>query len=310
MTTPGSAVFILIALLTSCQSQITTITFFHSDCLSPLVKTVSHRFEMLHPKIVVLSEASGSLDTIRKLTVQGQIPDLLAVSDLRLIKLFLDRNQLGKAFVFLGNEIVLAARDQQLLKEVNQSARSRKDWHEVIMDKQYSYGIANPDRDSAGYYSHLTWKLTEILYSRPGLYRRLLNGLDSHWIYPESSKLVSLLQNQLLDLAFLYRSTALQNGLSYLDLPPQISLGEMAYQNNYSQVFIRILGDNTNSVVELGGVPIRYGVALMSKRNPLAELFLDYLLSYKVRALYRELGYRNIGLRQMFLDNPNSYSER
>ena len=299
MFIPRISTLILTALLASCQPSTETITFFHTASLSPLVETISRRFESMHPGVAVVRESGAGLDLIRKLPGRTRGPDLLAVSDRRLLERLLDSGSVTRAFEFLGNDMVLATRDPEFLSPTRLSGRSHRRWHEILLERDYSYGIADPDRDPPGYCAHMVWKLAEIHYERPGLYRRLLNGLDSRWICPESGELAALLRAGVLDLAFLYRSTALQNDLAFLDLPPQISLGEMAYRESYSQAILRVTGKAPDSMTELNGVPIRYGVVLMKEGSPWAERYLDYLLSPEVQALYRELGYRTIPLTRM-----------
>ena len=299
MTVPRIPTLILTLFLASCQRSTETVTLFHTGSLSPLVETVSKRFESMHPDVVVVAESGAGLDTIRKLSDPPPGPDLLAVSDRRLLKRFLDSGKVSRAFEFLGNDMVLATRDPGFLRATRLSGRSHRHWYEILLEQGHSYGIADPDRDPPGYCAHLVWKLAEIHYKRPGLYRRLLNGLDSRWICPESGELAELLRTHVLDLAFLYRSTALQNDLAFMDLPPQISLGETPYRETYSQATLRVAGKGPNSIAELNGVPIRYGVVLMRESSPWAERYLSYLLSSEVRALYRELGYRNIPVTEI-----------
>lgn len=294
MFVPRISTLILTALLASCQPSTETITFFHTASLSPLVETVSKRFESMHPNVAVVRESGAGLDVIRKLAGQSPGPDLLAISDRRLLERVLDSGSVGRAFEFLGNDMVLATRDPEFLSATRLSGRSHRRWYEILLERDYSYGIADPDRDPPGYCAHLVWKLAETHYERPGLYRRLLNGLDSRWICPESGELAALLRSGALDLAFLYRSTALQNDLAFIDLPPQISLGETPYHESYSQATLRVTGKTPDSMDELNGVPIRYGVVRMKESSAWAERYLNYLLSPEVQALYRELGYRNI----------------
>lgn len=299
MRFPCIPALLLTATLASCQRSTETITFFHAETLSPLVEAVSNRFESMHPHVAVVRESGAGLDILRKLSDQTPGPDLLAISDRRLLERLLESGSVIRAFEFLGNDMVLATRDPEFLSATRLSGRSHRRWHEILLEQDYSYGIADPDRDPPGYCAHLVWKLAEAHYERPGLYRRLLNGLDSRWICPESGELARLLRADVLDLAFLYRSTALQNNLALLDLAPQISLGERTYDKFYAQSVLRIAGMTPDSMAELNGVPIRYGVALLKESSPMAERYLNYLLSPGVQALYRELGYRNIPVTEI-----------
>ncbi len=169
----------------------------------------------------------------------------------------------------------------------------------------HRYGISHPDRDPSGYYAQLVWKLAEIHYEKPVLYRQLLEGPDSLSTRHESSELVALLQNGKLDFAFLYRSTALQNNLNLLQLPRQISLSDSSSEHLYAQVFLEVTGNPPGSRYEVIGSPIHYGIGLVNPANSWARRFLDFLLSPEAQQLYRELGFQSIPITE-FLPRESS----
>ncbi len=283
----------------ACQREPHNVIVFHTGSLSPLIQTVSRRFEANNPDVAILGEAAGSRETIGKVADLGRACDLLAIADHRLISRLLmpDHAQLG--YEFLGNELVLAASERRLFEPLTRRPRRRKDWFELLIGGNHSYGISDPDQGPAGYYTQLSWKLAELHYNRTALYRRLINGLDPRWVRPRSSELVDLLQNKTVDFAFLYKSVALQNGLDFVDLPAQVSLSEPTYAQLYSQVSLRVRGNRAGSVMEVSGAPIRYGICLIGQDNPWAVRFLDYVLSTEAQSLYRELGYRSIDILEI-----------
>ena len=267
------------------------IVIFHAGSLSTLVQRIIERFQADHPDVIVYAEASGSLDAVRKVTELKKSCDLVATADWRLIERFLIPQYSSGGYQFLGNELVVA-RAKRSVGRPEKAGPIGSTWHDELLTKQYSYGISDPDRDPAGYYTHLAWKLAELYYSRPGLYRQLVEGLDRRWIRPKSSALIALLQTQNLDLAFLYKSTALQNSLPFIELPAQVSLGESSYADFYSRVFLQVAGRQPGSSWEVSGAPIRYGVCLLNHASPRARDFLRYCLSLEAQGLYRELGFQ------------------
>lgn len=279
----------------SCTRQ-EKILVFHAGSLSPLFDRMAERFQKDHPGVIVYSEASGSLDALRKITELGKPCDLVASADRRLLQRFLVPRFASSVFEFLGNELVLAAAKESLLPAYGPPTGTA--WYERLATGKYSYGISDPDRDPAGYFSLLAWKLAEGHYQRPGLYRRLWEGLDQRWIRPRSSELVALLQTENLDFAFLYKSTALQNDLPFLLLSPEVALGESAYAEAYSRVFVQVAGGNPGSRFEVRGAPIRYGVCVLNDAHPLARRFLDYLLSAEAQEIYRGLGFMPVPIQE------------
>lgn len=283
----------------TCQGEPHKVVVFHTSSLSPLLQTVSRRFEANNPDVAILAEAAGSLDTIGKVTDLGRACDLLAIADHRLIARLLMPERIQVGYEFLGNELVLAASERRLFEPLTRQPRRRKDWFELLIGGTHSYGVSDPDQDPAGYYTQLSWKLAELHYNRTALYRRLINGLDPRWVRPRSTELVDLLKNKTVDFAFLYKSVALQNGLDFVDLPAQVSLSEPTYAELYAQVSLRVGGDRSGSVMEVSGGLIRYGICLVSQDNPWAVRFLDYVLSTEAQSLYRELGYQSIDIREI-----------
>ena len=279
-----------------CGNPEGTVVVFHAGSLSPLIQETFHRFRQNHPGVVLQSEASGSLDAIRKITELNKPSDLVAVADYRLIERI---SQVPRYHIFLGNELVLATAKKDFLLGPPDNKVWEENWSEMISSGEYTYGISDPDRDPAGYYTHLAWKLAEIHYDRPGLYQRFLDAFDERWMRPKSSELVALLQTHSLDFAFLYKSTAVQNNLEFLSLPTQVSLAEDTYRDLYSSVFLQVTAEQPGSTIEITGTPIRYGIALTNPDNPWAARLLDFFLSPEVQQLYRELGYRSVPLLEV-----------
>ncbi len=276
-----------------CGTPDGTVVVLHAGSLSPLIRETFHRFRQNHPGVVLQSEASGSLDAIRKITELNKPSDLVAVADYRLIERL---SQVSRYHIFLGNELVLATAKKDLLPGPPDNKVWEENWSEMISSGEYTYGISDPDRDPAGYYAHLAWKLAEIHYDRPGLYQRFLDSFDERWLRPRSSELVALLQSNALDFAFLYKSTALQNNLEFLTFPAEVSLAEDAYRVLYSGVSLQVTAEQPGSTVKMTGTPIRYAIALTNPDNPWAARLLDFLLSPEVQQLYRDLGYRSVPL--------------
>lgn len=281
------------ATLSSCGGggRRSEVTLFHAGSLSPLAAELAQRFESNHPGVKIHSESSGSLDAVRKIIELGKSCDLVATADEQLIELFLFPDYADRSYAFLGNEMVLATGRDDLLDTAEKRQRWRAGWYELLFSGGHSFGTSDPDRDPAGYYSRLLWKLAEIHYRRPGLYRTFLGRFQQRWLRPKSSELTALLQTGNLDFAFLYKSTALQNNLAFVQFPPEISLGEDSYADFYNQAYLSVAGDSPGSTFEVHGRPIRYGIARINRENRHAADFLQFWLSGEAAEIAREMGY-------------------
>ncbi|HSR70282.1 MAG TPA: substrate-binding domain-containing protein [Acidobacteriota bacterium] len=289
-------------LVWGCAEEARQVTICHTSDLRAFVESAGERFQSNHPRVSVRSESADSLEELRDLIRSKEYCDLVASSDYRLIERFLKPEQILRGTVFLGDEMVLATSQRALWETEEGRRRWQAEWTRLIFSQDLSYAVSDPNRDPTGYFGHLTWKLSEIHYRNPGLYRRFLNGRQESPAGSGWAGLTSSLASGGLDFAFLYRSMAERNGLEYLSLPGPVSLGESAQADRYRQVFWESGEDSGQAPFKIYGAPIRYGMCAVGTPRREADLLLEYLLSPEAADMARRLGYtvvpaRNIGNR-------------
>ncbi len=282
----------LTTLSSMCGGPRERVVVFHAGSVARLFLQISKRFEQDHPSIRIDLESSGSLDAIRKVTDLGKKCNILVSADHRLLYDYIVPKKSKSYYLLLGNEIVLAgsAKNHGLLNR-------EFPWYSHLLNQPF--GISDPTRDPAGYFTHMVWKLSETYYKKPGLYNALTRHFDPRWMRPKSSELLALLQAGVLDFAFIYLSSALQNKLPYLRFPPQISLGDPAYKKEYSQTSIKIPSKDAKKHIEIQGAQIRAGVALLTPSSSASLSFLEFLIGNEAQTLLIELGYRKIPVQKI-----------
>lgn len=307
---PWKRVFWLLcplALLTvpaSCTGKRETVRLHHSKSLAPLIKVLAQRFEANNPHIAISTEAPSDLEALWKVLQGEEAPDLMAVADSRLIQWYLIPKHTSRAYAFLGDEVVLAYLDPEPLLPARWS-NPEDLWLERLASGRHPYGTLAPHEDPLGYFSLLTWQLAEIHYRRSGLYRRLLLGQHPSWIHSRLEDLAAGLRGGRLDFAFLFRSTAVQEQFQFIELPPQVSLGEAAYEGLYSRVQVSLAEAPGRLRLRPSGAPIRYGVGLLSPARVPARRLLEYLLTPEAQQLARELGYSSVPPSPLHLEPAN-----
>jgi molybdate/tungstate transport system substrate-binding protein len=158
-------------------------------------------------------------------------------------------------------------------------------------------------------------QLAELYYDDPTIFERIFLGQFDHPIQvrkeaaghtilvPEllqttdksnivvrggSVALLSLLESGDIDYAFEYKSVAQQHGLEYVELPPELNLGDPAHAAYYETVRVVLDYQRFSSVTPsfLGG-PITYGLTIPSNApHPAeAETFLRFLLGDEGREI-------------------------
>ena len=231
----------------------------------------------------VEQENAGSLETARKLTELGRIPDVIALADHEVFPQLLMPEHVTWYAQFARNRMVLAYTDRSRGAAELDSAN----WWRVVQRPGVEMGRANPDLDPAGYRTLLVFDLAELHYAQPGLAKQLRDAAPTRNVRPKEADLVALLQTGELDYAWEYESLAQASGLRYLLLPVAIDLSSPAAAEQYAKVQVQVLGTTPGTTVTFRGEPILYGVSIPRRaaRPEIAARFVEFLLSADGRAI-------------------------
>jgi ABC-type molybdate transport system substrate-binding protein len=104
-------------------------------------------------------------------------------------------------------------------------------------------------------------------------------------------ELLALLQSGDCDYTIDYKSTVIQDGLSYLELPAQINLADSSLSSTYKNVVVTLDYQRfatINPVFE--GLPIIYGmtIASNSKKQAAAVKFIQFVLSQDGQRIFKD----------------------
>ena len=235
--------------------------------------------------VTVEQESAGSLETARKLTELGHVPDVVALADAEVFPQLLVPAQTTWYAEFARNRMVIAYTERsRFAGEV-----SADDWWKVLQRPGVEVGRADPSLDPNGYRTLLTLQLAERFYGQPGLAARLLAAAPPRNVRPKEADLVGLLQAGELDYIWSYESIAQGAGLRYLTLPHQIDLGTPADSAYYATASVRVRGRTPRDTVEFRGTPIVYALSIprAAPHRELGERFVAFLLSPDGRAVLR-----------------------
>ncbi len=193
---------------------------------------------------------------------------------------------------FSTNSMVLAYTNRsQYADEINSS-----NWYSVLTQPSVKIGLVNPELDALGYRTLITVQLASTYYGDPELFHDLItdnfnppinsvmNGTGYTITIPDTQQpagnkiilrasevdLIPLLQEGYLDYCFLYLSNANQYGFSYINLPNEVNLGSIQYNQNYAQVYVSY-GHQRFATVSLDrtGETIYYGMTIpINAPNP------------------------------------------
>ncbi len=238
--------------------------------------------------VVVEQESAGSLETARKLTELGKIPDVIALADAEVFPLYLVPAHVDAWVEFARNRMVLAFTDRsRFAAEMNAGT-----WRDIVRRPGVETGRSDPHLDPNGYRTLLVWQLAERHYGEPGLAARLAAAHAERNVRPKEADLVGLLQAGELDYIWSYESLARATGLRYVTLPSAIDLAAPEEAATYATAQVTVRGAAAGDSVVLKGMPIVYAFAVprMAPHPALAERFARFLLSTEGRAILRAAG--------------------
>jgi molybdate/tungstate transport system substrate-binding protein len=255
---------------------------FNAGSLARPLRTALDTFATRHD-IAIEQESAGSLETARKITELGKIPDVVALADVAIFPQLLVPAHADWHARFARNRMVIAYTDgSRYASEVDGG-----NWWQVLQRPDVEVGRADPDLDPNGYRTLLVLQLAEQHYGDTGLAGRLLARAPSRNVRPKETDLLGLLQAGELDYIWSYESMAQAASLRYVRLPSSIDLGDPAQAQAYARASVRVVGSTPGDTIEFRGEPIVYGLSIPREapHPELARRFVTWLLSDEGRSV-------------------------
>lgn len=237
--------------------------------------------------VEVQQESAGSLETARKLTELGSVPDVIALADEEVFPQLLMPEHVSWYVRFAHNRMVLAYTPRAR----GADGITGDNWWQVLLRDGVETGRSDPQLDPNGYRTLLVLQLAERHYAQPGLAERLLRAMPARNVRPKEADLVGLLQAGEFDYIWSYENMALNLGLNFVQLPEAIDLSSSADSAFYATARVKVRGKGTDSV-EFRGRPIVYALSVptAAPHRAIGERFVRYLLSADGRRVLRQQG--------------------
>jgi molybdate/tungstate transport system substrate-binding protein len=274
----------------------TRLTVFNAGSLGRPLREALDSFAAQEQGVEVAQENAGSLESARKLTELGKIPDVIALADEAVFPALLIPRFTGWDVAFARNEMVLAFTD----RSVGAAEITPANWTAILLRPGVRIGRSDPALDPNGYRALLVCQLEERRAHAPGLAARLLAAMPERYMRPKEADLVALVQTGDLDYAWSYRSVAQTAGLRYVDLPPEVDLSDPTRAALYATASVMIPGagarrapDGPRDTLALHGTPILYALSIPrdAPQAGLARRFVTWLLGPAGRAILLRDGF-------------------
>jgi tungstate transport system substrate-binding protein len=252
---------------------------YHAGSLASSFAKLEKSFEKSHADTDVQLYSGGSAAIIDKVNKQNMFADVLASADTVLIPKNLYTKNATFDVDFAKNSMVLVYTNTSK----GAATINADNWYTILATKNISYAISDPTSDPAGYRSLMTIALAERKYGDSAIFNTLVapyskmtkvtdgakNTIDATNPSPDGKKLVitktgpdiiPLLNAGTVDYAFEYSSVAIQSGLPYVTLPPEIDLSDPTMVARYANV--QVIRPSGSATVTEVGTPIIYGVTI------------------------------------------------
>ncbi|TXT61294.1 MAG: putative solute-binding protein [Promethearchaeota archaeon] len=279
---------------------------FHAGSLTVPFESVEDKFEADNPNIDVQLEAAGSVQCVTKITEVGEVADVLASADWKLIPSMPSEYQ-DYYIKFAVNRMVLAYTNQSKYKDTITASN----FYDILSNSDLKWGFSDPNLDPCGYRSLMVLQLAELKYGDSNILEDLVlehsditvntDGTnynittpdplgidtDSNLVIREKSvDLVTLLKEGGLDYAFEYQSVAEQHDLEFVQLDTAIDLSDANLDLTYARVkVIKTSGVST-------GKSITYGITVPKNANnpSLGAQFIEYVINEEGKEIFTNLG--------------------
>lgn len=242
-------------------------------------------FEAAHPGVDLRIELSGSRIACNKVADQGRPGSAVFSADFELIDELLVPKHADFNLLFARNALVLAYAPKGKAAKALDGGAS---WQKVASRPDIAVGIANPALAPVGYRALLALRLNDrVAAPELRLGTTIEAQIEASHMRPDVAKLVAPLQAGELDMAFLYRSEALQHGLSFVDLDDRIDFSDVTHQELYRTASYEIPATGTFAPRKVRGRAAVYGLTI-PKNAPHADLavqLVEFLLSDAGRKL-------------------------
>jgi len=291
-------------LLTACSGSARPdhppIVVFNAGALALPLRAALDSFAPSHG-YGVSQENAGSVETIRKISDLGRVPDIVAVADTALFARLIPGRLAGPIALLGTSRLVLAYTDRsRFAADVNAG-----NWTDVTTRPGVQVGRSDPTLDPAGYRALMAMQLAERYYHQPGLAAKLQAAASAANVRPKSADLVALLQTGNLDYAWEYESVARKLGLRFVDLPREVDLGDPTLATTYSAASVDISprssgggsGGASHVPLVMHGAPIVFGAGV-PKDAPhagAAHEFITFLMSPEGRSILAASGLQPVG---------------
>jgi len=299
-------VLLVVLVLLGCGGSRTperTLTVFNAGSLARPMRAVLDTFAR-REGVAIAQESAGSLESARKLTELGKVPDVIALADADVFPQYLMPAHVASYTLFARNRMVVAYTERSRYA----AEMGTPSWPRILTRPDVEVGRSDPELDPNGYRTLMVWQLAERSRGEVGLAARLEAQAVARNVRPKEADLVGLLEAGELDYIWSYESMAKAIGFRYVLLGDSVDLSVPALAEFYRNATVSVRGAVAGSRVTFVGAPIVYAFAVprAAPQPDLARRFADFLVSTEGKEILRREGLDALDLPEVMTGTERS----
>lgn len=238
-------------------------------------------------------EAQGSLGAAQMIRSHVRTPDVFISSDPSVnhdILMGEKNNNLVQWYIELASsQLVIGYNPHSKFAEKFKAAESGKiPWYEALETPGVRFGRGDPSIDPKGYRTLFLFRLAADYYHRPELANLPGDAMNPAQVFPEIV-LMARVESGQLDAGVFYKHEVVAHKMPFIDLPPEINLGDPHFAAAYAgQTYTKSSGET------VAGSPILFTIMIpvTAKHREVAIKFVHFLLASD--DLWRQFGFGSV----------------
>jgi len=225
-------------------------------------------------------EAQGSLGAAQLIRDHLRTPDVFVSADPLVnvnILMGQQNGDLVKWFIVVASsQLVLAYNPQsKFASKFQDAAAHRIPWYEALETPGVRFGRGDPNIDPKGYRTLFLFGLAGKYYHREDIPKLLGDATNPAQAFPEVV-LMARVESGQFDAGIFYKHEILVHNLPYLELPPEINLGDPRFSGSYAQESY-----TTATGQHVVGAPILFTITILesARHREAALAFVRFLLT-------------------------------
>jgi molybdate/tungstate transport system substrate-binding protein len=262
-------------------------------------------------------EGHGSIQNANMMIDGQRSPDVFISVGTNPMNMLFNKKPMPLARWYLGfasDEMVIAYNPTSPFAADFEKAKSGIiPWYQVLAKPGMRFLRTDPLLDPKGCYTIIDIKLASILYHNSSIVSTILKGQEREEdndgkLRPEEI-LLTLLEQGEADAVPAYKHEAIERGFPFINLPPQINLGNPDFANYYKQAACRQQQQKETGSLTFGTPIVFYITIPTTVKNIMGAVqFVKFILSKEGRTILQNDGFKIISPPLIHGDNVSSSS--